>query len=553
MKKIIALILASLMILSMVACGGSDTKDTTKAAEKTTAAAAEKTTAAEAEKTTAAEGETTAAEGELSAYDQAIADRRAEYEKTGVYQVVNFTYYVWSPQADTARINEALNVIFREELCLELDLQLIAASDFRQNVPLMLNSGEKIDWFTSSGIGFTSAINQGFCMDLEEDDLIYNYGPHVIENFLPEYMEAARVGGILYCVPPIKDVAINYAALMIGKEYLDGIGYEYVEDPEEQMVKGKTWDEISEIFAQLHEQYPDISVLTGMTNWFTQGSQIDPIGGDSYGVLEHPCESLEVTNLFGCDEWNWKMAMIREWNKAGYYAEDTLTESIGMNSKIKAGNAMVMLSQAKPGYKSQISGECGREMIVFEMGEPIVKASGVTNICSSIAYCCEDPIAAMQAMDLFSYSAEAMQLIIWGEEGIDYVYTEDGHVTYPEGVDASNATYHHTCNWEFANQYLSTPWVGDPLDLGERTLEFNANAKKSLALGFTFNNSDYSSEYTALSNKYSEMYKMVMFGFAEDPVAYTEEMNAALKTNGLDEYIAAKAAALDEWAAAKGK
>jgi len=103
------------------------------------------------------------------------------------------------------------------------------------------------------------------------------------------------------------------------------------------------------------------------------------------------------------------------------------------------------------------------------------------------------------------------------------------------------------------NQYLSTPWVGDPLDLGEKTLAFNKNAKKSLAMGFTFDNSEYSSEYTALTNKYNEMYKMVMFGFAEDPVAYTAEMNEAMNANGLQEYIAAKAEALAAWAAANGK
>jgi len=549
MKKIIALILASLMILSMVACGGSDTKDTTKAAEKTTAAAEEKTTAA-ADDTKAAE-DTTAAEGELSAYDQAIADRRAEYEKTGQYKVVNFTYYVWTPQADTARINEAVNELLREELCLEMDLQLIAASDFRQNVPLMLNSGEKIDWFASNGIGLTSAINNGFCLDLEEDDLLNTYGPHVLEYFLPEYVEASRIGGILYCIPPVKDVTITYGAFMISKEALDSIGYEYVEDPELQEVVGKTWDDITDILTQITATGVYDHVYQAMSNWFTQGSKIDPIGGDSYGVLENPCESLEVTNLFGCAEWNDTTARLRKWNELGFFSKDAMTTSSG--SDCKAGVSCAMNSQSKPGYKSQISAECNREMVIFRMGEDIVKASGVTNICISLAYNCEDKVAAMQAMDFFNYSAEGMQLLCWGEEGIDYVYTEDGHVAYPEGVDATNCTYHHACNWELPNQYLSTPWEGDPLDLGERTFEFNANSPRSLALGFTFDNSEYSSEYTALANKYSEMYKMIMFGFAEDPVAYTEEMNAALKTNGLEEYIAAKADALAKWAAEKGK
>jgi len=446
MKKVIALILASLMILSMVACGGSDTKDTTKAAEKTTAAAAdEKTTAAAAdEKTTAAGAETTAAEGELSAYDQAIADRRAEYEKTGVYKVVNFTYYVWTPQAETSRINDALNEIFREELCLEIDLQLIASSDFRQNVPLMLNAGEKIDWFASNGIGYTASINNGFCLDLEEDDLIYTYGPHIMDYFLEEYVDAARVGGILYCIPPVKDIAITYGAFMISAEALQSIGYEDTEDPDLQEVVGLTYDDITDILTKIQATGAYDHVYQAMPNWFTQGSQIDPIGGDSFGVLEHPCESLEVTNLFGCDEWNETTARLRKWNELGFFSKDALTAS--SNGEVKAGVACAVNSQGKPGYKSQSSAENAREMVVFRMGDDIIKASGVTNVCASLAYTCEDKIAAMQAMDLFNSNEAAMQLLCWGQEGIDYVYTEDGHVTYPEGVDAANSTYHHTCN-----------------------------------------------------------------------------------------------------------
>jgi len=551
MKKLLALILASLMVLSMVACGGSDTKDTTKAAENKTTAAEADTTAAAADDTTAAEAETTAAEGELSAYDQAIADRRAEYEKTGVYKSVNFTYYVWSPQADTSRINDALNEIFREELCLELDLQLIAISDFRQNVPLMLNAGEKIDWFAANGIGYTASINNGFCLDLEEDDLIYTYGPHVMEYFLEEYVDAARVGGILYCVPPVKDIAITYGAFMISKEALDSVGFEYTEDPELQEVLGCTWDDITEVLTKIRDTGVYDHVYQAMPNWFTQGSKIDPIGGDSFGILENPCESLEVTNLYGCDEWNETTARLRKWNELGFFSKDDLTTS--GSGDVKAGVACCANSQAKPGYKSQSSAENAREMVVFRMGEDIIKASGVTNVCISLAYNCEDTIAAMQALDLFNYSEAAMQLLCWGQEGVDYQYTDDGHVTYADGVDASNATYHHTCNWEMPNQYLSTPWVGDPLDLGQKTIEFNANAKKSLAMGFTFDNSDYSSEYTALTNKYDEMYKMIMYGFAEDPVAYTAEMNEAFNSNGLQEYITAKAEALAAWAAANGK
>ena len=105
-------------------------------------------------------------------------------------------------------------------------------------------------------------------------------------------------------------------------------------------------------------------------------------------------------------------------------------------------------------------------------------------------------------------------------------------------------------NWELPNQYLCPVWEGDPLDLGSKTMEFNANADTSLAMGFTFDNTEYTAEYAALQNIYDEYAKQILYGFL-DPVAGTAEFNDKLKKAGLDEYIAEKQKQLDAWAASK--
>ena len=97
------------------------------------------------------------------------------------------------------------------------------------------------------------------------------------------------------------------------------------------------------------------------------------------------------------------------------------------------------------------------------------------------------------------------------------------------------------------NQYIAHIWEGDPLDLWEKMEDFNNNAVKSKALGFTFDNSDYAAEYTALKNVYDEYIKQIMFGFVE-PESGIAEMEEKLESAGLNEYIEAKQAAIDEWA-----
>ena len=54
-------------------------------------------------------------------------------------------------------------------------------------------------------------------------------------------------------------------------------------------------------------------------------------------------------------------------------------------------------------------------------------------------------------------------------------------------------------------------------------------------------------EYTALKNVYDEYIKQIMFGFVE-PESGIAEMEEKLESAGLNEYIEAKQAAIDEWA-----
>ncbi|MCF0127938.1 MAG: DUF3502 domain-containing protein, partial [Pseudobutyrivibrio sp.] len=70
---------------------------------------------------------------------------------------------------------------------------------------------------------------------------------------------------------------------------------------------------------------------------------------------------------------------------------------------------------------------------------------------------------------------------------------------------------------------------------------------KSKALGFTWDNSDYAAEYTALTNAYEEFGLQVVYGFVE-PEKGLKDLNDALYAAGLQEYIEAKQAALDAWA-----
>jgi putative aldouronate transport system substrate-binding protein len=156
----------------------------------------------------------------------------------------------------------------------------------------------------------------------------------------------------------------------------------------------------------------------------------------------------------------------------------------------------------------------------------------------------------MKVLNLLYTDAEAATLLAWGEEGVDYKKTDDGFLTYADGIDATNQQY-SILNWLMPNQFITGVWEGNPIDIYEQTEKFNDDSIKSVAMGFTFDNSNVINEYTALTNVYNQYINQIILGFVE-PEAGIAEMNQKLYSAGLQRYMDAKQSALNAWAAEKG-
>lgn len=498
---------------------------------------------------TAQAGETGSEQNEAA--QEAIDARKAEAEETGEYQKIIISFFDWTgAPAGIERINEALSEHTRETLGVDVELMIIDSAAYSEDMKLMLSSGEQVDIFSTCGPGYMTCVNNGYTLDLEEDDLFQTYGEGIQEKVRTEYLDACRVGGILYGVPPIKDYAIQTSAVCIGQEYLDAIGYDYDEAEKDDLGYAKVdWDEINEIFAQIHEAFPDKYVMAIQDNELTQGSTVDNIGGDYYGTLLDPVNSLKVENVYESDIFKEWCERAYEWNQNGYLSKDAMTDKTGASAKVKSGAYMAMMACCKPGYETQITGECGRPMKVFDVGESFMSSSSVSSFPWCINQNTEDPVAAMQVLDALYTDSVIENLICWGQEGVEYTVNDEGTINYADGVDANNSEYYPNVLWMMPNPYVAHVWEGDSLDIGQQMSDFNDDCpNKSKALGFTWDNGDYSAEFTALQNAYDQYGLIAAYGF-EEPEKAIADLNEALKDAGLEEYMAAKQEALDAWAA----
>jgi putative aldouronate transport system substrate-binding protein len=445
---------------------------------------------------------------------------------------------------DTQVVQDAMNAITVGKLGIEVELQITDFGSYRQNLTLALSGGEQVDILSTVGAGFPTLVAQGYLTDLEENDLIKTYGAGIIDAVGQEYIDACRVGGILYGVPNNRDMAQGRGCAAIATEYLTGIGYDV---PEGSEIVKITIEELNDIYARLHEKYPDKEVYRPATISMGQFSNVDSLGGSVYGVLTDYGAELKVVNLFETDFYRTYCQRMYDYNRKGYISPDAATDTTAVTELVKAGTLMSYTTGGKPGIRQQETNLCGRPMTIFQTLDDYISSSAIASFPWAISINTVSAEKTMTLLNEFYTNPDLANLLAWGIEGKHYKVLDSGLIDYADGVDATTSGWNHSVGWQMPNQFITHIWTGNDPKLWENIKAFNTNAKKSAACGFTYDNTGSATELTAVQNVYEEYQKSLEYGFV-DPATGIPEMNGKLMTAGLQKIIDDKQAQLDAWA-----
>ena len=111
-------------------------------------------------------------------------------------------------------------------------------------------------------------------------------------------------------------------------------------------------------------------------------------------------------------------------------------------------------------------------------------------------------------------------------------------------------SYHFGQGWILPNQFVCTPWINEGADIYERVIEYNKNAKESLALGFVLETSSILTEIAALNNIRDEYVNALNAG-AVDPEVYLPMFLQAQEEAGMQKVIDEIQRQLDAFIASK--
>lgn len=451
-----------------------------------------------------------------------------------------------SSQPDETRIEEKINEILEPELNAKLDLVVLPWASAAQQLQLMLSGDEKIDFFYTQATNAVQYMNSGQIMDMSE--LIDKYGTNLKEIYGEDIAKINQIDGFVYGVPNQIERG-SIPAIFMRKDLVEkyNIDTTQIKEPKD----------LEKVFETVKAGEPDMTML------YSNNTDDTPIGrlfrGDNLsdsnylGVLMDQINSTTVENFFASDWFKDTTTMLYDWYKKGYISQDAGTNTENWRSVCKAGNLFSLFFAYHPGTPVEFSSSTGYDFeIVPFYDEPIINSSSYNGVTFAMAQNSENPEKAMEVLDYIYGSPEVMNLLNWGEEGTDYVVEDEanGIINYPEGISTDNVGYSLNLGWELPNQFITYKWTGSDPQLWDKMQEFNTSAKSSKAVGFLFDNGDYSNEIAALSNVVKQ-YSGALYSGSGDPEELIPQLLEALDDAGIEKVIQAKQEQLDKWLASK--
>lgn len=438
---------------------------------------------------------------------------------------------------DCAAVAKAVSKITRDKIGVEIEL---VRNGDGEKLNLALNSGEQLDLVndhTYSG-GLSTLVSNGMARPL--DDLVAKYGQDMVKVLGKDNLILGKINGTLYSVPSLTQVSASGYGMAMRADMLK----EMKIDPNTI----KTWDDVHNVLLKVKEKYPKMYPV--VPSWSGGGQQktfaFDNLGTgfwDGLGILENSHDSsTTVVNMYETTSYRDFVKRMYQWNREGLLMPDASTSN---ENKLFGDVGFSSFENNSPTKATELKRDYGYDSVVIELVKPFM-ASGIGGSSFFIPTASKYPEKAMQLWNLMYTDPEIDNILTNGVEGVHYKYTDDSH-SHVRPI--ANSKY-DVINWGWPNGELAT--VGEGMDPKQWDWyrDFNKNASRSPALGFSFDNSKVINEITACGNVIAKYDVGLRWGEL-NPDEALPKFNTELKAAGIDTIIAEKQAQLNAFLAGK--
>ena len=451
-----------------------------------------------------------------------------------------------NPAEQRQQVQDAVNeLLAKKNLGIKVEFVCIDFASWSTQMNLMLTDGS-IDLFNACFMSSLSVLADNGSI-APVDDLFAQYGQGILST-LGEYIDCARVDGVLYGAP--KANAFSSALMFVmDKKMADAAGI----DP-----KSITdFDTLTEALKVVKAANPDMTMIAnGNGGRYLDSYDTDFLGTeDPLGclLLKEGSDDKTVANYYTSEYFKNMLKYSKQWSELGFFMKDPLNAQDGSMAYLSNGQAFgsfVSYSDEETAINVQ-QNSIGKEIYACQITTaPWATTGNVAGMTWCVPALSQHKEAAVKLLNELFVDADLSNLVCNGIKDVHYVVTEEGNITFAEGLDAVSTGWPSGMGTFWPNILITYPWKPSPANVYESWLKSNDTCSKSPALGFTFNAANVSDEISACATVVDKYVPALLLNVGDTDALYASFL-AELEAAGINNIISEKQTQLDAWAAQK--
>lgn len=433
---------------------------------------------------------------------------------------------------DHSKMEQQLDQYVYEQLGFHVNMEYLEYQSYGQEMSSYLLQDQFPDvYLVIDNSDYQMLWHKGYLLPL--NDLLREYGTDLTKVCSEQaLLSHTEEDGQCYGIP-----CIHGRGWTVGFEYRVSIAEEYNLDMEHV----RTLEDLTEIFASLKEQNPEITPL-GWTTYCTWDAL-----SDSLGVLMDMGHSDKIVNLYETAEYENLCLLLGDWREKGYLLDTDYVQQ-DFSSYVKLSDVFGKLADYNPAMQWTDGIEGGEEFCCIPLSGNTIMSDAYQRNCWVISSETKYPQYAIEFLNLLYTDEVLPNLLAYGTEQYDYEFTdetcEEIHLYAADDVSLEKPI--KIRNYLVGNQYLCYRIEGFPEDIWEQSIAYDLNAFVSEGYGFQFDNTPVSAQIHACK-QIVELYEPLLMYGSPEAKEILPLFQKDLKDAGIDDIIAEKQKQFDEW------
>ena len=306
-----------------------------------------------------------------------------------------------------------LDKYLEDKIGIHLDIEVVGWGDWDTRRNMIVSTNEPYDiMFTNNGT-FYNDVAIGAFADIS--GLLEANAPKLIDLIPADYWDACKVAGGLYAVPTYKDSSATQY-FVYDKAAVEGTGLDYA--------AAHTMQDVTPILKAMYEK-------KGSAPFVLNSGGMDAIYSSKYDDLSSGLCAIgvsyaggqpKVVSVFEQEDVLKDLDTLHEWFNAGYINSDaaTLSEAPSYRAAFVAqGWSLAAVTTWGP--------QMGVDAVAIQYGDTVLSNATVQGSMNCISAACKYPEKALQLLELVNTDSFVRDSLYFGLEGENFQYV-DGKV-----------------------------------------------------------------------------------------------------------------------------